>query len=110
MMARDWAFGLQNWLGRKIGQPSAWMEYHTEVPIDVHVKQRFNELFEGTGLTADYPQDVQNVARVVYPDCPALVDSVLLEIELKKERPLIESAMILISSQGRRLLMGFDTK
>jgi hypothetical protein len=106
MMARDWAFELPSWLGRKIGQPSAWMEYHTEVPIDVHVKERFNKILEGTKLTAEIPhtctcskcsykveicpkcgnilrltevnpQDVQNVARVVYPDWPAIVDSVL---------------------------------
>jgi hypothetical protein len=78
MIAREWAYyGFPSWLQERIGVQRAQLKHFSEVPLDVHVKKRFSKIFKGTRLTAGNPQDVQNVARVVFPDCPGLLDKVL---------------------------------
>jgi endonuclease III len=44
--------------------------YFTEMPIDIHVRRVFKRLFPRYGE----PQDLQNLARIIYPENPGCVD------------------------------------
>jgi endonuclease III len=60
--------------------------HFTEMPIDVHVKRVFRRL----GFARyNQPQDFQNLARIIYPENPGLVDDFIwwLGREICKARP-----------------------
>ncbi|MEM3448395.1 MAG: hypothetical protein QXO75_10560 [Nitrososphaerota archaeon] len=62
--------------------------HFTEVPIDRHVQRVFPRLFGYKFNT----QDIQNLARLIYPENPGLVDKFIWELgrEVCKNKPLCE--------------------
>ena len=55
--------------------------YFTEMPIDVHVKRVFRRLFPRLFSRRIEPQDLQNLARIIYPENPGLVDDFIWQLD-----------------------------
>ena len=45
--------------------------------IDVHVRQVFGRLFLGSEQQRLEYQDIQNIARLIYPENPGIVDALI---------------------------------
>jgi endonuclease III len=61
--------------------------HFTEMPIDVHVRRVFRRL----GFARyNQPQDFQNLARIIYPENPGLVDDLIWQLgrEVCKNYPI----------------------
>lgn len=95
MIARDFGRGC-NWLRsinfrlKSKGIKLKVKDVHfTEIPIDFHVKKVFRRI---GFLRYNQPQDFQNIARLIYPENPGLVDDLIWIIgrEICKPKPNCE--------------------
>jgi len=67
--------------------------HFTEMPIDVHVRRVFKRL---GFYRYDQPQDFQNLARIIYPENPGLVDDFIWELgrEICKNHPICVKCLL----------------
>lgn len=99
MIARDfgkeggWLRSVAERLRRKGVKITIEQTHYTEVPIDIHVKRVFKKI--GFGKYQE-PQDFQNLARLIYPDNPGLVDDFIWNLgrEICKTKPECEKCPI----------------
>ena len=73
----DWFKSVKARLQRRGINLNVSYPYFTEIPIDIHVRRVFQRLGFVRYIE---PQDFQNLARMIYPENPGLVDLLIWEI------------------------------
>ena len=87
MLSRDFTWGKEPYVERtreRLQKQGVNLvveqQYFTEVPIDVHIRRVVKRIF-GPEYTEN--QDIQNLARLIYPENPGLVDIYLWNLGRK---------------------------